>query len=86
MTTPTDPATLPAPASPGPGMPDVVDQVALARLYHQAAQWSDLIDVLRRQAEWADPRERKEILFRVGLIQQDLLRDSAAAIAMCGIV
>ena len=33
MTTPTDPATLPAPASPGPGMPDVVDQVALARLY-----------------------------------------------------
>jgi tetratricopeptide (TPR) repeat protein len=55
--------------------------VALARLYELGEQWGDLIDVLRRQAEWADPAERKEILFRVGMIQQDLLSDSGAAIA-----
>jgi len=54
--------------------------VALARLYHQAAQWSDLIDVLRRQAEWAQGSDRKEILFRVGEIQQNLLLDSIAAV------
>ena len=34
MSTPTPPSTLPEPvAAPLPGMPEVVDQVALARLY-----------------------------------------------------
>src|SRR5262249_31113332 len=53
--------------------------VALARLYQQASQWRELIDVLRRQAEWAHGSERKEILFRGGEIQQKLLYDAASA-------
>ena len=55
--------------------------VALARLYQQSEQWSDLIDVLRRQAEWAQGEDRKAILFRVGEIQQTLLLDSQAAVS-----
>jgi tetratricopeptide (TPR) repeat protein len=55
--------------------------VALARLYQQAEQWRDLIDVLRRQAEWSHGSDRKTLLFRIGEIQQNLLVDSDAAIA-----
>ena len=55
--------------------------VALARLYQQAEQWRDLIDVLRRQAEWSYGSDRKTLLFRIGEIQQNLLVDSDAAIA-----
>ena len=55
--------------------------VALARLYEQAAQWRELIEVLRKQAEWAQGGDRKELLFRVGEIEHDLLSDSTAAVA-----
>ena len=55
--------------------------VALSRLYQQAEQWRDLIDVLRRQAEWSQGDERKSLLFRIGEILQNLLSDSDAAIA-----
>lgn len=55
--------------------------VALSRLYQQARRWADLIDVLRRQAEWAQGEERKALLFRVGGIQERLLSDRGAAIA-----
>ncbi|MSP60174.1 MAG: tetratricopeptide repeat protein [Myxococcales bacterium] len=55
---------------------------ALARLYEAEEAWPDLIEVLRRQAEWADPGEpRKEFQRRVGLIQEDLASDLAAAVA-----
>ena len=53
-----------------------------SRLYNQAAQWSDLIDVLRRQAEWAQGGDRKEILFRVGEIQQNLLAWTASPLSL----
>jgi len=55
--------------------------VALARLYEQAGQWRELIEVLRKQAEWAQGEDRKELLFRVGQIEHDLLSNSAAAVA-----
>lgn len=54
--------------------------VALSRLYQQARRWGELIDVLRRQAEWAQGEERKALLFRVGGIQERLLSDRSAAI------
>jgi tetratricopeptide (TPR) repeat protein len=54
---------------------------ALARLYEAAEEWPRLIDVLHRQAEWAQkPEERKELLFRVGRIQEELTVDPKAAI------
>ncbi|HZS39705.1 MAG TPA: tetratricopeptide repeat protein, partial [Polyangia bacterium] len=54
---------------------------ALARLYEAAESWPELIDVLHRQAEWAPrPEDRKELLFRVGRIQEELTVDPRAAI------
>ncbi|HEX6839861.1 MAG TPA: tetratricopeptide repeat protein, partial [Polyangia bacterium] len=54
---------------------------ALARLYETAEDWRPLIDVLHRQAEWADKAdEKKELLFRIGRIEEELLVDPAAAI------
>ncbi|MCA1663897.1 MAG: hypothetical protein LC659_06475, partial [Myxococcales bacterium] len=54
---------------------------ALARLYESAEDWRALIDVLHRQAEWADRAdEKKELLFRIGRIEEELLVDPAAAI------
>ncbi len=54
---------------------------ALGRLYQNAEQWPELIDVLHRQAEWAtEPGEKKELLFRIGRIQEELLVEPKAAI------
>ncbi|HEX4459504.1 MAG TPA: tetratricopeptide repeat protein, partial [Polyangia bacterium] len=54
---------------------------ALARLYETAEDWRALIDVLHRQAEWTNvPVEKKNLLFRIGLIEEELLVDPAAAI------
>ncbi len=54
---------------------------ALARLYEASEDWRALVEILHRQAEWADrPDEKKELLFRVGRIQEELLVDPAAAI------
>ena len=55
--------------------------IALARLYEQAGHWRDLIDVLRKQVEWTSGSERKDLLFRIGEIEQSLLRDASAAVA-----
>ena len=55
---------------------------ALARLYEAEEAWPELIDVLRRQCEWAEEGgARKELQRRIGLIQEDLLDDTAAAVA-----
>ncbi len=54
--------------------------IALSRLYEQAGHWRDLIDVLRKQVEWTSGPERKELLFRIGEIEQSLLLDPAAAV------
>ena len=57
---------------------------ALARLYEAAEDWRALIEVLHRQAEWANAapanNEKKELLFRVARIEEELLVDPAAAI------
>jgi tetratricopeptide (TPR) repeat protein len=54
---------------------------ALARLYEAAEDWRPLIEVLHRQAEWADKvDEKKELLFRIGRIEEELLVEPAAAI------
>ena len=54
---------------------------ALGRLYESVEDWRALIDVLHRQAEWADKSdEKKELLIRIGRIQEELLVDPAAAI------
>ena len=55
---------------------------ALARLYEAAEDWRELIDVLHRQAEWADEgaTRRRSCCFRIGRIQEELLVDPAAAI------
>ena len=55
--------------------------IALSRLYQQAEKWRELIEVLRRQADWAQGEERKSLLFRIGEIQQSILTDTDAAIA-----
>jgi hypothetical protein len=54
---------------------------ALARLYEQAGQWPELIEILRRQVEWAQGSEKKELLYRIGEIQRGLLADARAAVA-----
>lgn len=54
---------------------------ALARLYEAQENWPELIGILRRQAEWATvAQERKELLYRIGRIQEDLLADPLSAI------
>ncbi|RMH42163.1 MAG: tetratricopeptide repeat protein [Deltaproteobacteria bacterium] len=67
-----------------PGNRDVVDRAAAAleRLYTDRQQWSDLRDILRRQAEWADtPARRRELLARVARLEEVELGDADAAIA-----
>ena len=55
---------------------------ALARLYEQGQQWPELRGVVRRQAEWAeDVVERRALLGRVAVLEEEQLRDRAAAIA-----
>jgi tetratricopeptide (TPR) repeat protein len=53
---------------------------ALARLYEALENWPELIGVLHRQADWAEnPSERKEILYRIARIQEELTVDPGAA-------
>jgi tetratricopeptide (TPR) repeat protein len=53
---------------------------ALARLYEAQESWPELIDILHKQAEWSEKvEERKELLFRIARIQEDLLVDPGAA-------
>jgi tetratricopeptide (TPR) repeat protein len=54
---------------------------ALARLHEAAENWPELIEVLHKQSEWAEkPPEKKELLFRIGRIQEDLTVDPNAAV------
>jgi tetratricopeptide (TPR) repeat protein len=53
---------------------------ALARLDEAGERWPELIGILHRQAEWADTvDERKELLFRIARIQEELSVDPQAA-------
>ncbi len=55
---------------------------ALARLYEEGQQWPELRGVIRRQAEWAeDIVERRALLGRVAVLEEEQLRDRVAAIA-----
>ncbi len=55
---------------------------ALARLYEEAGSWPELRGVMRKQAEWAeDVNERRALLARVALLEEEKLADRAAAIA-----
>ncbi len=53
---------------------------ALARLYEEARAWPELRAVTRKQAEWADPSQRRALLARVAALK-DEQADRAAAIA-----
>ncbi|GAB4566919.1 MAG: hypothetical protein Tsb0020_19040 [Haliangiales bacterium] len=54
---------------------------ALVRLYELEARWRDLIDILRRQADWADdPDRRKQILARIARVSEAHLEDRDAAV------
>ncbi len=55
---------------------------ALERLYDEQSAWPELIDILRRQAEWADTPERRiASLMRAAAIQEGKLVDGTSAIA-----
>jgi tetratricopeptide (TPR) repeat protein len=54
---------------------------ALERLHDEQGAWPELIEILRRQAEWADTPERRiSSLMRAAEIQERKLGDGAAAI------
>ncbi|MFH2009644.1 MAG: tetratricopeptide repeat protein [bacterium] len=54
---------------------------ALGRLYEAAANWADLIGILRREVEWGDdPELRKTTLYRIAEIQETALEDNGAAV------
>lgn len=56
---------------------------ALERLYVGQKAWPELIEILRREAEWAESVEvKKDFLRRVGEVQEELLRTPDAAIAI----
>lgn len=55
---------------------------ALARLYEEARAWPELRSILRTQAEWAEePAERRALLARVAVLEEEQLVDRSAAIA-----
>jgi tetratricopeptide (TPR) repeat protein len=66
-----------------PGNPSTVRQAAaaLARLYDEEDRWADLRTIVRRQADWAEgPDERKALLARAAILEEDKLGDRSAAI------
>jgi tetratricopeptide (TPR) repeat protein len=55
---------------------------ALSRLYEATESWAQLVDVLHRQADWTDALgDKKELLFRIARIQEELTTDPDAAIS-----
>lgn len=67
-----------------PGNPETATPAmdALARLYEEEAQWTLLIEILRRKADWADDvDDRKRLLARVAGIEEQELSDADAAIS-----
>lgn len=66
-----------------PGNPETVRPAitALARLYQEQQRWPELIEALRRQAEWVDgPEERKALLAKVAFIEEEKQEDGDAAV------
>jgi len=54
---------------------------ALARLYEESQNWAELRSITRQQAEWAEePGERRALLARVAVLDEDKLNDREAAI------
>ncbi len=54
---------------------------ALARIYELSGRWSDLAETLARQADaWLDESKQAEILFRLGEVRQERLRDIEDAV------
>ncbi len=54
---------------------------ALERLYESEEAWGQLVGVLRRRVEWTgEPDARRQLLFRIARIQEELLVDPGAAI------
>lgn len=67
-----------------PSNPEVVRAAGshLSRLYEEEQRWPELIDILRRRAEWTDgPDERRELLGRVAVLEEEKQNDTGAAIA-----
>ncbi|HTE55295.1 MAG TPA: tetratricopeptide repeat protein [Kofleriaceae bacterium] len=55
---------------------------ALDRLYGEAERWPQLIDIVRRQAEWAETRpDRVALLTRLARLEEERGGDARAAIA-----
>jgi tetratricopeptide (TPR) repeat protein len=55
---------------------------ALERLYDEQESWHELIEILHKQADWADAPERRKAAFqRIAQIQEGKLADIPAAIA-----
>ena len=53
---------------------------ALARIYESEEAWAKLVEVLRRRVEWSSTDdERRQLLFRIARIQEELLVDPVAA-------
>jgi len=67
-----------------PGNPETSSAaaVALDRLYAEAQKWNELVDIVRRQAEWAETADaRTALLARVAHVQEEYIEDSDAAVA-----
>lgn len=67
-----------------PSNPDTVRvaSTALDRLYESEKRWRELIEIVRRQADWAESVDaRKLMLARVARIDEEELGDADAAIA-----
>lgn len=67
-----------------PGNPETVRKAAeaLDRLYYEEQRWPELIDIIRKQADWAETtEERVNSLARVAVINEEQLEDTDAAIA-----
>jgi tetratricopeptide (TPR) repeat protein len=56
--------------------------LALGRMYEAAEAWRELVEVLHRQIAWAESlEEKRQLLFRIGRIEEELIADPHAAIA-----
>jgi tetratricopeptide (TPR) repeat protein len=55
---------------------------ALARLFEEEERWTELRDILRRQADWTESNdERRALLGKVAALEENRLGDRAAATA-----
>jgi golgin subfamily B member 1 len=67
-----------------PGNIDLVRQAgeALDRLYSEQEKWPELVEIVRRRAEWADSGDtRRQFLARVAQLSEEMLGDVDSAVA-----